>query len=213
MPQIKGVLTSWDDDKGFGFITPDAGGRDVFVHITAFKGYRRKRPQSGQPVRYQLSEDDRGRLRAVGVRLPRRVPTYDLQKISRVLVAAAFPLIPAFFAVVLIALVLSGDLPPLLLIYYAFVSLATFTSYALDKSAAREGRWRTAENTLQVMALMGGWPGALVAQNNLRHKSKKFSFRIVFWAVTLCNIAFLLWLLSPYGADVNQVLWAWWNGR
>lgn len=74
---------------------------------------------------------------------------------------------------------------------YLTLSLLTFIAYAIDKSAAKGGRWRTKESTLHLLALMGGWPGALFAQNLLRHKSVKASFRNVFWLTVVVNLAVL----------------------
>lgn len=74
---------------------------------------------------------------------------------------------------------------------YLTLSLLTFIAYAIDKSAAKGGRWRTKESTLHLLALMGGWPGALFAQNLLRHKSVKASFRNVFWLTVVANLAVL----------------------
>ena len=81
---------------------------------------------------------------------------------------------------------------------YAGMSLLTFTVYAVDKSAAKAGRWRTAESTLHLLALAGGWPGALLAQRWLRHKSAKRKFRMVFWATVWLNVAGLVLLGSPW---------------
>ncbi|MDP3638593.1 MAG: DUF1294 domain-containing protein, partial [Azonexus sp.] len=75
-------------------------------------------------------------------------------------------------------------------------------AYALDKSAAQGGRWRTQESTLHLLALIGGWPGALIAQNRLRHKSRKTSFQLVFWMTVLLNCGGLGWLLSTPGNPV-----------
>lgn len=74
---------------------------------------------------------------------------------------------------------------------YLILSLLTFIAYAIDKSAAKGGRWRTKESTLHLLALMGGWPGALFAQHLLKHKSVKTSFRIVFWFTVITNLAVL----------------------
>jgi uncharacterized membrane protein YsdA (DUF1294 family) len=79
------------------------------------------------------------------------------------------------------------------------MSLFTFMVYAWDKAAARAQRWRTAESTLHLMALAGGWPGALLAQQWLRHKSAKREFRAVFWVTVLLNVAGLVLLCSPFG--------------
>ncbi|MEO7185722.1 MAG: DUF1294 domain-containing protein [Rhodoferax sp.] len=78
------------------------------------------------------------------------------------------------------------------------MSLITFVVYASDKSAAKTQRWRTSEATLHMLALMGGWPGALLAQQWLRHKSSKRVFRTVLWTTVVLNVAGLLLLCSPW---------------
>jgi len=67
--------------------------------------------------------------------------------------------------------------------------------YAIDKRAARKNRWRIPEAQLHLLALLGGWPGAIIAQQVLRHKSVKPLFRIIFWISVGLNIAFVYWLL------------------
>lgn len=58
-------------------------------------------------------------------------------------------------------------------------------AYAMDKSAAVGGGWRIRESRLHLLALVGGWPGALLAQQVLRHKTSKAGFRGVFWGMVL----------------------------
>jgi len=89
---------------------------------------------------------------------------------------------------------------------YIAASIVAFAVYAFDKLAAVKGRWRTPENTLHVLALMGGWPGALTAQGMLRHKSKKLSFQVVFWASVVLNCAALIWLLTPEGSETLRYM-------
>ena len=69
----------------------------------------------------------------------------------------------------------------------------------LDKAAAQAGRWRTSEATLHLLALAGGWPGALLAQHWLRHKSAKRAFRAVFWVTVVLNVTGLVVVCSPWG--------------
>lgn len=103
----------------------------------------------------------------------------------------------------LVALAVLGDrLPAALLTVYLGASVLAFIAYAIDKSAARNGRWRTSERTLHLLGLAGGWPGALVARQLLRHKSSKASFRTMFWVTVLVNCALLACLLSPWGASM-----------
>jgi uncharacterized membrane protein YsdA (DUF1294 family) len=78
---------------------------------------------------------------------------------------------------------------PLLAAALACLNLATYIAYARDKSAARQGRRRTPENTLLLLGLLGGWPAAIVAQQRLRHKTAKASFQLRFWLTTVANLA------------------------
>lgn len=82
---------------------------------------------------------------------------------------------------------------------YLGMSLVALLVYAGDKSAARAGRWRTSEQTLLLIGLTGGWPGALVAQRMLRHKTRKAAFQVPFWLSVLANLAGFIWFFSPFG--------------
>lgn len=82
---------------------------------------------------------------------------------------------------------------------YLALSAITLGVYAADKAAARANQWRIPERTLHVLSLAGGWPGALVGQEWLRHKSIKPAFRVVFWLTAAINVAAFLLLFSPYG--------------
>jgi uncharacterized membrane protein YsdA (DUF1294 family) len=79
---------------------------------------------------------------------------------------------------------------------YAGVSLLTFAVYRADKEKAVRGEWRTPESTLHLLELLGGWPGALVAQQVLRHKNRKATFQVAFWAIVAVHIAALVGVLS-----------------
>ena len=89
-----------------------------------------------------------------------------------------------------------GTLALIVCIVYLGLSALAFVVYAADKSAAKKGLRRTPENTLHLLALAGGWPGALVAQRVLRHKSSKRSFQAAFWVTVAVNCAALAWLVS-----------------
>jgi|TARA_A100001391_G_C4896282_1_gene232357 uncharacterized membrane protein YsdA (DUF1294 family) len=102
--------------------------------------------------------------------------------------------------------VLTGKLPLAIPLVYLVMSVITFIAYAIDKSAAENGRWRTQENTLHLLALVGGWPGAILGQMLLRHKSKKKAFRQVFWLTIILNIAGLVWLHTSSGSAFLQSL-------
>ena len=86
------------------------------------------------------------------------------------------------------------------------VSLITYLAYAFDKSKAQRGDWRTSEDTLHVFSLIGGWPGAAIAQQLLRHKSQKKEFRTKFWVTVMLNLVALFWLLSPSGSEILLII-------
>ena len=198
----KGKITTWNDDKGFGFIKPFTGGGKVFIHIKAF-GDRRDRPEVNDVVTYSVTKDKQGRTQAVNATRPGEKRTIKSGKQP-----SSFAILFAvIFFVVVGASTFITDLPLAVLIGYLILSTITYFIYAWDKASARAGRWRTSEGTLQLLALAGGWPGALIAQQTLRHKSKKASFRITLWFAVLLNCAGLVWLHTPEGlAFLTQLL-------
>lgn len=71
-------------------------------------------------------------------------------------------------------------------------------SLTVDKSATQAGRNRshTPENHLHLVDLLGGWPGALIAQQHFRHKMVKRLFRFTFWLTVAVDLAACAWLLK-----------------
>lgn len=101
------------------------------------------------------------------------------------------------FAVIFAGAVHLWAMPSIVGVLYVVASLVCFAVYAVDKAAAMAGRWRTSENTLLLLGLACGWPGAILAQKLLRHKSHKQSFKGRFWFTVLVNIAVFVYLASP----------------
>ena len=73
----------------------------------------------------------------------------------------------------------------LLVIFPLGFSILAFVAYWSDKRRAEAGEWRVPESTLQFLGLLGGWPGAFLAQRAFHHKISKVSFQIVFWLIVL----------------------------
>tara|TARA_R110002049_G_scaffold115854_14_gene268112 strand:+ start:24013 stop:24621 length:609 start_codon:yes stop_codon:yes gene_type:complete len=199
--RFKGKIASWNDNKGYGFITPLAGGKQIFVHINAF-GNRARRPELNEVVTYAMSKDKQGRPCAANATLAGdKLVRKSARKTNKRLVHFAL-----LFLAGVAGAVMAGKLPLAVLVAYAALSIVTFIAYALDKSAARHGRWRTPESTLLMLGLAGGWPGALIAQQTLRHKSKKTSFIVALWVTVLVNGIALAWATTPDGLVAVQGL-------
>lgn len=65
---FKGRLERWNDDKGFGFIRPEQGKDEVFIHISALKNMPR-RPVVGDVIYYQLHVGNDGKTKAVNAKI------------------------------------------------------------------------------------------------------------------------------------------------
>ncbi len=69
--RIEGTLAKWNDERGFGFITPAQGGQEIFVHISAFPkdGIR---PTLGEKLTFEIETDNNGKKRAKNLLCPQR---------------------------------------------------------------------------------------------------------------------------------------------
>lgn len=195
--RTQGKITHWNEQKGYGFITPAAGAKQVFVHIRAF-GKRQEPPKLNQLVSFSLSTDKQGRPCAVKVtRAGEKQHKSSERKSGALMIFIAI----VFMAVVGLSVILAG-LHEYVLYTYLAISLVTYVVYGIDKSAAQSGAWRTSESTLHMMSIIGGWPGALIAQQVLRHKSRKEEFRFVFWVTVVVNCGVFGWLLTAGGKEL-----------
>ena len=199
----QGKITTWNDDKGFGFTTPNGGGELVFLHVSSLTN-RQRRPQGNELVSYELATDAKGRLQAKAV-------AFVGERAAAPAAPGRSPLLLMFaagFVAFLAAMVWLGRLPLAVLGLYAVASVVAFLAYGHDKSAAVRNAWRVQKSTLHLFALLGGWPGALAAQRVFRHKSSKTSFQTSYWITVAVNCAALGWLLSPSGMQTLQALLA-----
>ena len=189
--RLKGHVREWRDEKGFGFVEPMLPGPSVFVHIKSFTRPGR-RPQFGDLLTYEMGRDPNGRPRAERVEFshtpetPQRIPSKAHPRVWVMCFAGLF-----IGGLVLAAAI--GKAPFLIPAIYAAMSALAFVLYAWDKVSARGGRWRTKESTLLLVGLLGGWPGALIAQEQLRHKNVKASFQAAYWGSVIINVTAVCW--------------------
>jgi len=187
--RMAGRISDWNDEKGFGFVEPSGGGDRAFVHINAFQRGSR-RPVTGDLISYRPGKDSRGRLQAQEVRhAGQRIA--EPRKPSRVPRAA-------LGAAVLIGVVgsgLAGWIPVILTGTYLGMSVMSYLMYVADKLAAERNAQRTPEKSLHLVDFLGGWPGALIAQQHSRHKTVKLSFQKTFWLTVFLNVVVACWVV------------------
>lgn len=200
--RFKGKLKIWNDERGFGFIHPIPDGEEIFVHIKAFNPPS-SRPRVNELLWFEIERGPDGKKRAKDVELVREAAGRSKRQLEPSVQrgTGALVAIPGF--VVLYVVVAIVWQPPLVLaaIYFG-ASIVTFLVYAKDKLAAQENKWRTPEATLHLLAIAGGWPGALFAQHFLRHKSMKLEFQVGFWTTVILNVTGFILLCSSVGQSV-----------
>ena len=139
----------------------------------------RRQPRPGRPTRSRRQTGTRRRM-------PARTGSGPVAYLAIVAFVATYLVVDAYRPVSIWVAA-----------FYLALSLACFIVYAVDKSAAVASRWRVPENTLLLLGFAGGWPGAIVAQQVLRHKTKKVGFRQAFWGTAALNLLAFVAIFSP----------------
>jgi uncharacterized membrane protein YsdA (DUF1294 family) len=98
----------------------------------------------------------------------------------------------ALFIVCIFFAISRHKLPNWIPLYYLAMGIITYIIYAIDKSKAINNQYRISESTLHILSLLGGWLGAIIAQQYIRHKNKKIIFQFIFWITVFLNIFFIL---------------------
>ena len=215
-----GKVLRWDAERAFGFIRSPDTAADIFFHIKDFRGAGA--PQQGMTVRFEEIHVGGKGPRAVNVQTeqvlslapktgtaahatrrqpsPRRTATGSASQrtpndAAPSSAAAPVLLLMLAWAALIVWASWAGRLPVMAAPIALLLNLVTFFVYWVDKHAAQTGQWRTAENTLHLFSLVGGWPGAWCAQQVLRHKSKKASFRSAYWLTVALHCIVLTGIL------------------
>ena len=206
--KFQGTLTNWNDDRGFGFIKPDGGGQDIFVNIKAF-GRVPERPTNGAKLSFEVELGAEGKKRATRVECIRSAGAIgqrtqpakrSRRPASAASTGASWPVLAlvsfAIFAVLYAWATFRWGVHYYVLLGYLALSGWTYVMYMHDKTAAELGEWRVSEGGLHLLGLLGGWPGANLAQHFLRHKSKKTSFRVKHWVMVCLNLGVFAFMAS-----------------
>jgi uncharacterized membrane protein YsdA (DUF1294 family)/cold shock CspA family protein len=175
-PEWTAKVTEWSAEKGYGWL--QWADKRVFLHRRDFSGPHRT-PAVGEEVRFILGMDTQGRPCAKNAVSTRGGGFGSgLMRLLMLCVLLALPAIAArrlpfeLWQIVAYALTLSW---------------LTYATYASDKRRARTKAWRIPESHLHLLELLGGWPGAWLAQRHLRHKCSKSSYQFIFWAIILMH--------------------------
>lgn len=167
-----GRLTEWLDDKGYGWVESD--GERIFAHIKDFRRGQ-PRPRKGDEVRFHFGIDTQGRRCAKELQLlgtgtpPIRTGLWFCLGLLLVLPLWAMSRLP-----------IDCWMGPLAM---AILSAIAYAMHFHDKQQALVHGWRTSENSLHLIELLGGWPGAFLAQRRLRHKCSKITYQIIYWGI------------------------------
>ncbi|MES2879519.1 MAG: cold shock and DUF1294 domain-containing protein [Pseudomonadota bacterium] len=204
--RFEGRLKTWNDARGFGFIEPHQGGQEIFVHITAFPAGTGK-PVPNLKVSFEVEQKADGKKRAKNVIFGR-----PARAVSRIGGRAANSwaventIVLTVFALAYLVVTVVWGTSWYLAVGYFGMSLVCAFAYGMDKTAARNGHWRISESTLLFLGMIGGWPGAIVAQQTLRHKTSKVSFQVSFWFTVVINVGAFLAVTTPL-LSVVQARW------
>jgi uncharacterized membrane protein YsdA (DUF1294 family) len=163
------------------------------------------RPAVGLPLSFEVEVGPNGKKRAKAVQFARQskrpMPRYTESPapwtFPRLLVIPAFAVLYGY-------VVSRFSFNAGIALVYLVASIVAFMAYALDKLAAIQGRWRISESTLHLLGLACGWPGALLAQQLLRHKTSKPSFVSAFWATVLLNSAGFYAVHTPLATGLRM---------
>lgn len=209
----EGTVVTWKDDRGFGFIQPRDSGQDIFFNLADFRSQSGARPHPRMHVTYDVIHVGGKGPRAMAVRPAGEAavaPAPYRGRVNRTSrpqrgrparssgAAIAVPLMLVYFGSMLAA-VWRGGLPLWVPGASFILNLLAFYAYWQDKYKASRRAWRISEQALHIWSLIGGWPGAWVAQQVLRHKSAKATFLANYWTTAVMHCA-------AFGAVL------WWRG-
>jgi uncharacterized membrane protein YsdA (DUF1294 family)/cold shock CspA family protein len=211
----QGKVVRWEADKGFGFIRGPDTVADAFFHVRDFRGPGV--PIVGMPVTYEEIHVGGKGPRAVAVeavgaagsskgRASVRRPIDKRRSSGRDVWLRPVLFLALAYGGVMLWAAFYGLLPMSAVLLWPLLNVVTFWFYWRDKYAAQKRTWRTPENTLHALSLLGGWPAARVAQQWMRHKTVKSSFQGTYWVTVVLNVGGLVAYLyqAVSGGDLSR---------
>jgi uncharacterized membrane protein YsdA (DUF1294 family)/cold shock CspA family protein len=162
----KGIIISWKAEQGYGFIENPHGGADLFLHINDIKG--KQEPKEGDLVSFQLRPPKNGGKPAT---YNAKLMRWDKRNILEWCLIGITASIPFMLSLAIVAH------NPYTLILYSSMSVLAFLMYRDDKRRAQQEKWRIPDDSLHLVQLLWGWPGALIAQKVFFHKARKKAFQ------------------------------------
>jgi uncharacterized membrane protein YsdA (DUF1294 family)/cold shock CspA family protein len=194
----QGTIVTWDEEKGYVFALIKATGVKVFVHQSESENSQ-YRLAVDQVISFVITEQEKGKPRETAISI------LEGAKFGKNVAdnKAGISVWPLFLGLLFLAASVYAFylqwLPTFVILVYGFMSLLSFLLYAKDKRAARKDQWRISEFTLQLTALLCGWPGALIGRGLFRHKTKKLLFSVSLYCIALMHLAGLSWLFTEQG--------------
>ena len=193
---MQGEIVQFDPAKGFGFVKVSGQKENVFIHQSDVDNGVRLR--NTMQIEFDLRSTSKGpraaNIKVLGAAPPgSAVPSTQPARRSN-----ANPYTLYTLVAIAIVGVISGALFLIfgwfwLLDYLIGINIAAFALYGYDKNAAQNGRLRVPERVLHGVELFGGTPGAFIAQRVFHHKTRKVSYRIVFWLIFAIQAAAVIW--------------------
>ena len=202
----KGKIHHWNTSRGMGFIRSPKTGYDISFHLKDYRGS--SLPREGETVWFDEVTSSRTRPRAIEVSTASGNADVHSQRprryIGRKSGARSFVLLLFLWVVLGVWGVWDTRLSLWVVAAMVVLNLLTVLAYAREPPAACSGRWRIPEIILHLLSLLGGWPGAGLAQTILRYRSRQPSFATLYWGSVALHFAVLLgwlfWLQPRLGA-------------
>ena len=168
--RLSGWVADWVEDRGFGWVEHQ-GGR-LFAHIREFR--KGRIPIKGEEVTFTQGLDPLGRPCATRLVLKQEHKGPALWSCIQIAVLLVLPVLAG------LKLPVAAWTGPCAMLV---ASVAAWRVYRSDKKAAEAGAWRVSETMLHLLELIGGWPGAFLAQKRYHHKTRKASYQGIFQSI------------------------------